>query len=289
MDTNKVNHHLKMMRKMLDDIDKIAAAEGLLSMSGSITALDQIVFQKAETWLNLMAGNIGGYAHEFDTYVKHRLQKRRTVTRGGSADITITDPVTGITKDVQLKSTIQDNAGAVNEMIAIAANQLSGERGETPLAHSRRVIDMMIRSESNSWPFTAWYGRGTKGEVEFCTEALKVVKASISTYRTHNTGAKVQGTGLSPTAIGKMHDVHQYSAHGPAGGSIVGVGPRSSARAYSNQVVLVNLIVKVRFAYPYPLLKPDRTFRFISEVKMEFDNVGGQLTNTRGCTLKDAV
>ena len=149
----------------------------MLELQGGITPDDQDIFQKVETWLNLVYGNTGGYLHEFKTYYKHRVSKSREVQRGHYADVTITN-AQGVAKAVQLKSTIQNDPAAVTQMIAAAANQLSGERGEEPLPNQRRVIDVVIRNPSNPWPFTAANQRGTKTEQEIINKASSVIEGA---------------------------------------------------------------------------------------------------------------
>lgn len=293
MNHEKVKRHLALIRDMAESMEDIRAVELLLSLTNSITPGDKAVFDKVETWLNLIAGNTGGYEHEFKLYVKNRIKKGRDVVRGTYADITITDPNTGVAKAVQLKSTIQDDAGSVTGMIAEAANQLAGERNEQPLPNHRRVIDMLIRSDTNPWPFGVHNGRGSKTELELRQKAIEVVQRALTTYHKHNTlrinantGAintnPSPGIGLSPGAIGLLTDVQHFAT-----ASMVGhqnVGPNSGIRAFQHgnqSSLLINLAVKIRFSYPYqalPLIQGGPSV-WIDEIKMQFDRSGPNLVN----------
>ena len=204
MDNEKVKRGLKVIREMAELIEDILAVKLLLELNAGITRVDQDIFQKVETWLNQVYGNAGGYLHEFKTYYKHRVSKSREVQRGHYADVTITN-AQGVAKAVQLKSTIQNDPAAVTQMIAAAANQLSGERGEMPSDNQRRVIDVVIRNPSNPWPFTEANRRGTKTEQEIITKASSVISEALKNYTKHNSikpgNAKPSaGKGLSDDA-----------------------------------------------------------------------------------------
>lgn len=292
MDYKKIKGQLALIREMAQSIEDVMAVSLVLNIGQHITPGDIQIFETAETWLNQITGNIGGYEREFRTYMKYRIDKNREVVRGTFADITITDPVTKVGKAIQLKSTIQNDAGIVTSMIGEAANQLSGERGEEPKSDHRRVIDMQIRSDTNPWPFTSKIdGRGTKTETDLRQKAIEVTLGALTKYRQHKTtglnsnGIPNQmpsaGFGMSPKALGMLQDVQHLATASMA--NLKNFGPKSGVRSIrlGNQgFLLINLVVKIRFSTPYQALNNIQGGSvWIDEIKMQFDRSGQTLVN----------
>jgi hypothetical protein len=106
--------------------------------------------EKHLEWGRKIHGVMMGYVREATTAHKNLAKDR--VVGFTLADVTVgTNQLTA--KAVQHKHTVSPENSAVNEMIAKAANQLTGESGETPLAEQRKVIDVMINDPQNWWPF----------------------------------------------------------------------------------------------------------------------------------------
>lgn len=114
--------------------------------------LDQMLLctRKHSEWGRKIHGVMMGYVREMQSAHKN-LSKNRPVGFQ-NADVTIgtNEP---FAKAIQHKHTVSPDNSAVNKMIAKAANQLTGESGETPLPTQRKIIDMMINDNTNWWPF----------------------------------------------------------------------------------------------------------------------------------------
>jgi hypothetical protein len=110
----------------------------------------RVVRDKHREWERKIHGVMMGYEREMQGAHKN-FNKDRAVGFS-SADVTVgTDEK--FAKAIQYKHTVSRENADVNEMIAKAANQLTGESGETPLPTQRKVIDMMINEQENWWPF----------------------------------------------------------------------------------------------------------------------------------------
>lgn len=105
---------------------------------------------KHTEWGRKIHGVLMGYARELSTAHKNILKGR--IVGFSEADVTV-GTAEPYAKAVQHKHTVSPENSAVNEMIAKAANQLTGESGEAPLATQRKVIDVMINDPENWWPF----------------------------------------------------------------------------------------------------------------------------------------
>ncbi|WP_147451938.1 hypothetical protein [Corallococcus sp. CA041A] len=150
---------------------------------------------KHEEWGRKIHGIIMGYSREMESAYKH-INKARPI-EFTHADVTVgtNEP---FAKAIQFKHTVSTENSAVDDMIAKAANQLTGESGEKPLATQRKIIDVMINDNRNWWPFTdkelATIDPEFKIEEGFIQfEKLKVrcaerIRTQLSRYRKNNSG-----------------------------------------------------------------------------------------------------
>lgn len=136
------------------EIEHSANPNSLLDIRGT---QDYATFQtmlalkaKHREWARKIFGVMSGYEREMTTGTKNLAKGR--VIGFTDADVTVgsTEP---FAKAVQHKHTVATESAQVNDMIAKAANQLTGESGETPLTTQRKIIDVMINDPNNWWPF----------------------------------------------------------------------------------------------------------------------------------------
>jgi hypothetical protein len=190
---NIQKEYLKICIKITEyEIEKIALERQLnwsnqgygrfLFVTNELTKLE-LMKSKTEAWINLIVGKTFGYLHEFKIAKKH-LKKGREVSFGRG------DVVIGgrNAKVVQAKSTIQTTRGQVNSMIGKAANQLSGETGESPQGNERGVISMEILNSNNPWPFSSPIIRSFSSKNNYITTACEQIKTALNSYTFKTTG-----------------------------------------------------------------------------------------------------
>ncbi|KAF1044755.1 hypothetical protein [Xylophilus sp.] len=90
----------------------------------------RVIKDKHLEWNRKLQSVIMGYAREAETARKH-VAKGRDIAFT-DADVTVGNAFDPFAKAVQLKHTVAKDNAAVNDMIAKAANQLTGETGEKP-------------------------------------------------------------------------------------------------------------------------------------------------------------
>ncbi len=199
--------------------DKLTAVRDLLDtllevydeQQGKLDPVDVYYRGKVEEWASKIHGVSSGYEAELMQMYKHRSHKGRAIF-GGHADVSVGEPNDYIAKSIQLKSTNQDDPSAVSDMIRVAANQLTGERGETPRPGDRLVIDMTIHNADNPWPV----GKGSMGSMNLeqfrSTAGDKLVDLLIN-YQRHvqpkrkrdePPRARVPGHGMSPQLLASL-------------------------------------------------------------------------------------
>ncbi|RDU99255.1 hypothetical protein [Trinickia dinghuensis] len=110
----------------------------------------QVVRGKHQEWERKIHGVLMGYQREMQSAHKNFAKNRPVGFE--RADVTV-GTTESFAKAIQHKHTVSPENSAVNEMIAKAANQLTGESGEKPLPGQRKIIDMMINDSENWWPF----------------------------------------------------------------------------------------------------------------------------------------
>jgi hypothetical protein len=166
----------KELRAHIDELDRKAMVEVNATLSSttlttstqSLPMLSTSTLRKADTpnfvnvanarllrdkhteWARKIHGVMMGYAREMQSAQKNILKGRKVGFEG--ADVTVGE-TESFAKAIQHKHTVSMENSAVNEMIAKAANQLTGESGEAPLAGQRKIIDVMINDPRNWWPF----------------------------------------------------------------------------------------------------------------------------------------
>jgi len=157
---------LQLLRNAAEDLEKkVVELEAIvsvqmLSMQSAINAPGtpawitlanaRAIREKHREWERKIHGVLMGYTREMQS--AHKNFSKGRMVGFTSADVTVgTDE--DFAKAIQHKHTVSAENSAVNEMIAKAANQLTGESGEKPLASQRKIIDMMINDPQNWWPF----------------------------------------------------------------------------------------------------------------------------------------
>ena len=198
----------KLLNMLVDVYDEVSAKQA--------NPIDTFYLKKIEEWANKIHGISSGYKGEFEEMYKHRTMKGRAIY-GGFADVSVGEPTDFHAKSIQLKSTNQDDHTAVNNMIRVAANQLTGERGETPRANDRWVIDMIVHNPENTWPL----GRNTLGSMtfdEFGQNAGSKLVDLMLDYQKHVNPkqkrdqprqARVEGHGMSQGHLRTLTDMSQ--------------------------------------------------------------------------------
>lgn len=210
--------------------------------------------EKHEEWGRKLHGVIMGYVREMETGM-------RAVRKGRTVDFTHADVAVGTTephaKAVQHKHTVSPENGAVNEMIAKAANQLTGESGEKPLPGQRLIIDVMINDPQNWWPFDLADFDGVDlsspldGAISF---ALLKTRAQIQIL-TQLTKYKTRSTGLNADTIQALPD---RGALGLSGLQRSPHGAKTTALAGPGGTIVPVLTVKIVYGQPRTFLDAQR-------------------------------
>ncbi|AKF85400.1 hypothetical protein MFUL124B02_11775 [Myxococcus fulvus 124B02] len=105
---------------------------------------------------NAMSSTLGifqGHLFEVRESLKH-MNKGRVVILQTHADLTIGEETDLFAKSIQLKSCITHKPTDVDTLIAKAAYQLSGAKGEIPRERDRRIVDIQVSHPDNPWPYT---------------------------------------------------------------------------------------------------------------------------------------
>lgn len=242
MDFDKFHSEIQLLKKFADDLEDLHATLLMVGLQ-NLGWYDQAFVDDMAKILNTAAGPLAGKEAEFRQYYKHRFEKMRTVVfQGNIADVAI-NYGNGVGKAIQCKSTLEDGCAAITNMIADAANQLTGERGETPRVGDRWVIDMTIRSPTNPWPFSQKNTYGTKTLSDYKSQAKQAILGAVSTY--------VQNTkGMSPASLNKITDsLGLQLTKAGAGNTRI-----QATNVLGQSVALQTLTVKIRYDFPYPLV-----------------------------------
>jgi hypothetical protein len=191
-----------------------------------------------------------GYGREMQTG-HGGFDKGRAIGFKG-ADVTV-GTQENYAKAVQHKHTVSPENKQVNDMIAKAANQLTGESGEAPLATQRKIIDMMINDPRNWWPFDlADFGtidpQANLADAVIPFDLYKTAAASkilkqLSTY-------KKKEKGLNPTTQASlMNHVPTLAAPNPAVIKDQSL-PKSTALFHPNGQRADVLTIKIVYGQP---------------------------------------
>jgi hypothetical protein len=212
--------------------------------------------KKHQEWARKILGVMSGYRREMQS-AGANLRKGRLVayTR---ADVTVgaSEPYA---KAIQHKHTVSAETSAVNQMIAKAANQLTGESGEHPLATQRRVIDVAVNDPNNLWPFEATdFGKLVTAEVDlwadpipfsaFIARACSQIERHLGSYKRGVRGLNTQVTSaLTQLDPSKQHDFRSIGQLDPH-------RPRASAglvsQSGSEPVWVQGITVKIVYGEP---------------------------------------
>ncbi len=145
--------------------------------------------------LTSAAGQVSGYHKELALATRqlaksefHGSGKTRQIHFGNRGDVAV-DYGLGFGKAIQSKSSFAADKASIDEMIRVAANQLTGERSEreTPLPKDRRVVDVTIKNSSNPWPETALLGPTTLEKVRSRIDHL------VRDYKSHEARSRGKG------------------------------------------------------------------------------------------------
>lgn len=203
--------------------------------------------EKHAEWGRKLHGVIMGYAREMDGGWKN-LKKNRNIGFG-EADVTVgtNEPYA---KAVQYKHTVSPENSAVNEMIAKAANQLTGESGEKPLATQRKIIDVMINDPRNWWPFDLKDFKDLHPEVDLNAGIIPFaeLKARGAAQILAQLGKYKKGrSGLDDATRNSFFDINP--GHGPLVIQAGPSGPRTTSRHATNGQKLEFLTIKMVYGH----------------------------------------
>lgn len=160
------------------------------------------LLDKHNVWENSITGIAMGYFVEAEKGLKHLKKKNfagsfsekinNKVVKKNRGDITTTtnkynEDGKSQGKVIQLKHTICDTPSAVNNAIRDAFTQLSGQKGEMPLADDILIADIFIASPKNAWPLDrsgatdgeAWIAHNHKFLI---SQFVKEVKIRITNH-----------------------------------------------------------------------------------------------------------
>lgn len=196
-------------------------------------------------WGRKIHSIVMGYVQEMQS-AHQSLVKERNSIGFKKADVTVgTDEM--YAKAIQHKHTVSTENSSVNEMIAKAANQLTGESGETPLTTQHRVIDVMISDQHNWWPFDnkdfndllpeANIDSGIIPLSKLKSRAAKQITTQLAKY-------KKGASGLNKKAINSLH----YTMGGAPKFDPFALGPKSSARFIGGEKAEV-ITIKIRYKH----------------------------------------
>lgn len=204
--------------------------------------------EKHLEWGRKIHGVMMGYQREMQT--AHRnLVKGRTVGFE-RADVTV-GTNESFAKAVQHKHTVSPENSAVNEMIAKAANQLTGESGEAPLSTQRRIIDVMINDRTNWWPFDLKHFSKLPLEADLWDGVIPFTlfaKVGSEQIETQLTKYKKGKKGLNVTTVGSLSNTTVPT-------NVLGTG--NSSRTYfqvgTGPLTDANVItIKMIYGHPRP-------------------------------------
>ena len=195
----------KAVKDLLDwylDADLEEPAQLLMGLYGRDRPVDQVRIQNAgtlkarlESALTSAAGQISGYHKELELASRQMKKKEfdgsgatRRIHFGQRGDVAV-DYGLGFGKAIQSKSSFSANKADIDEMIRVAANQLTGERSpaETPNTKDRRVVDVTIKNSTNPWPETALLGPTTLEKVRARIDHL------VRDYKEHEARSRGKG------------------------------------------------------------------------------------------------
>lgn len=175
-----------------EDLDKFEAAYE----SAQASALSK----KIESAASSLKGITRGHLREVLYATKH-LEKKRTVILQKHADVTIGNDNDVFAKSVQLKSSSATKPNDVDTLLAKAAYQISGAKGEVPRENDRRIIDVAINHPDNPWPFTT-------SKTETLERLLKESERRILKYV--NEGKAASERGLTKSGIEHIDEVGSF-------------------------------------------------------------------------------
>lgn len=202
----ELNNHI-----MANPMDQtITASSGWVKLVNA-----RLLRDKHREWGRKIHGVIMGYGREMESGQKNMLKGRPIGFQ--HADVTV-GTTEGFAKAIQHKHTVSPENASVNNMIAKAANQLTGESGEAPLPGQRKIIDVMINDRDNWWPFDLQDFKGLDPSANlydgiipfdlFKKKAEAQILKHISNYKKNNTG-------LNPTTQASLYQyaptAHAYT------------------------------------------------------------------------------
>jgi hypothetical protein len=131
------------------------------------------------------------------------------------------------------------------------------------------VIDMVIRSPSNPWPFSHKTTLGKKTIDEYVAQAKANIKEALTKYVPATTG-------LSPAAVGHLSDATGLNlkrlSPNPKNTRVVASNPATNV-----PVPFRSITVKIRYDFAYPLAGAAVGQQFIEKIAFEAVRVGTNL------------
>lgn len=238
----------------------------------------RVVRDKHREWERKIHGVMMGYEREMQGAQKN-FNKDRAVGFT-SADVTV-GTNENFAKAIQYKHTVSRENADVNDMIAKAANQLTGESGETPLASQRKVIDMMINDPENWWPFDL-------SDLSDLDTSVNLDDGPIPLESLKKRGAaqilkqlkkyKHKKTGLNSATINSLAN-HVTTGHQPPPPFVQRdpLKPKSSAVFYPNGQLAPVLTIKITYGKPRKFNTGPNAFVHVSKIVFCAHLINGQL------------
>lgn len=240
----------------------------------------RVVRDKHREWERKIHGVMMGYEREMQGAHKN-FNKNRAVGFS-SADVTV-GTTENFAKAIQFKHTVSRENADVNEMIAKAANQLTGESGETPLATQRKVIDMMINDPENWWPFdlSDFADLDMSANLNDGIIPLERLKArGAAQILTQLKKYKHKKTGLNQATINGLanHVPINYPQQQPQPFLVNNpLKPKSSALYYTNGQLAPVVTIKITYGKPRKFNTGPQTFVDVTKIVFCAHLINGEL------------
>ncbi|NOK35491.1 hypothetical protein D7W79_27720 [Corallococcus exercitus] len=204
---------------------------------------------------NAVSSTLGifqGHLFEVRESLKH-MKKGRVVILQTHADLTIGKQTDLFAKSIQLKSCTTDKPTDVDTLIAKAAYQLSGAKGEVPREQDRRIVDIQVAHPNNPWPYTPSKGRSSHALATLLEDA----EERILKYFMEGKPKKERGFHEGESVFSDLGEFRtMQSVKLTLGSPFIDSGPKStrmrlhSSVSSNTRFVVRTADIKIRFARP---------------------------------------